>query len=189
MVDPRRSPRLLSALMSAVLALTLAACSGSSSGENEAADPGTPNVAVIDAWSTFEGAWFSIQYPASFEAIPSLLSDSAEGYDSVVFEAPDGSAAFYVLAPQWGRAAKDIALDRTAETETGRDERRSGDRMQINRTIRANDGSYTREIEVNREQDGLVQWVFQFRYEDEVAHERYAPDFERFRSSLQTFTD
>lgn len=35
-----------------------------------------------EGWKEFKGAWFTISYPPMFKLVPSLLSSTADGYDS-----------------------------------------------------------------------------------------------------------
>ncbi len=165
----------------AALLAALPACSGPE--EGAAARPPS------DAWSTYEGAWFTVEYPASFEVAPSLESIDGDGFDSVFFHGVEADVSFYVLAPLWGRVPTDIAVDDALETQVDRRERADGDRTTATTRIRALDGSYVRDVEEIRDpQDGGFR-VFAFRYADEQTRRRYASHFRRFQGSLNQFSD
>ena len=137
----------------------------------------------------FQGAWFEISYPAGFTPVPSLVSSTAEGYDSAVFTAPDGSVAFYVYAPQWGGEPTDIALDPVRETLVA-DNRAVQNGRQIRwLTICAKDGAYCRSYQDSRSRQGSVRTVVGITYRDEEARRRHLQDYLRFRNSLQQFAD
>jgi len=140
-------------------------------------------------WATYDGSWFTIDYPKSFEIVPSLRSDEGDGFDSVFFKSPDHRAGFYVLSPQWGRIAADLALKPEIETELDRYEQQKGEQRKIVKIIQANDGSYTREVEEFFEQDGAVYWVFEFRYSDDLARQRHEAGYQRFKTSLNQYSD
>lgn len=78
-------------------------------------------------YSTYKGAWFDIEYPASFKVENSLKSStSSEGFDSAFFTSPDGKVQFYIFSPQWSGKPGDIKiqenekmLETKAETQNG----------------------------------------------------------------------
>lgn len=142
-----------------------------------------------EQWTTYNGGWFTIEYPSSFDVVPSLESDESGVFDSVFFRSQDGRASFYVISPQWGRAAVDIALAPELETELHRHERSESDQRRVEKAIRANDGSYTREVEEFFEQDGTVYWAFEFRYADEPTRQQYEAGYQRFKMSLDQYSD
>ncbi len=163
----------------------LAACSDPAAIDGDTAE--SPGAAT--EWAVYEGAWFTIQYPATFTVVPSLASDDDEGYDSVFFNAPGDRAGFYVLSPQWGRAATDIALQPSLEDQVSEVEKNAEGRRTRTRTIRARDKSYERQVEEHREQGGTVFWVFQFRYANDEVRQELAGDYRRFRDSLKQYAD
>lgn len=150
---------------------------------------GEADGAVTKACQLFEGAWFEVCGPEEFTIVPSLPSSTGEGYDSVVFESPDGRVSFYVYSPQWGGEPSDIAID--SKTETLEAEEASPSEMGVIRwyTVAATDGSYRRSYRDITEQDGAVRTVFGIRYSDEEALQRYRDAYERFRASLQQYAD
>jgi hypothetical protein len=168
-----------------VLLVCCASCSPSVDGQANIAE----TEPTAGQWSNYEGAWFTVEYPPSFDVVPSLKSDDTEGFDSVFFEAPDSAARFYVLSPQWGRAAVDVSIEPDVEIELDSNRQFIDEQERVTTTIHAKDGSYTRSVEEYREQDGAVYWVFEFSYANEVERERYAPSFERFKASLKQYSD
>jgi hypothetical protein len=142
------------------------------------------------SWSTYEGAWFVIRYPASFKPRPSMSArDGGGGYDSVFFDSTDGRASFYVLAPQWRRQADDIAIDANAEALASEvEDVVSGMRRQT-RLIKAVDGSYQRRVETYAAPDLTTRWTFQFRFADNNARNAYKSLYLHFRESLEQFSD
>ena len=158
---------------------------------SRSADPAqNSTLPVAEApWSTYSGTWFTVEYPSSFKASPSLTSNDSDGYDSVFFKSPDGRASYYVLSPQWARAASDIAFDATHEIEIGNHSQEDGGRRTFTRIIHANDDSYTRELTEHSEQDGTVYWVLQFRYADAATRAEHVGGYQRFKASLQQYSD
>ncbi len=153
------------------------------------APQGPPQPLQDPPQKVFQGAWFEISYPAGFTAVPSLASSTAEGYDSAVFTAPDGSVSFYVYAPQWGGEPTDIALDPERETLVADNRAAQNDREIRHLTICAKDGSYCRSYRDTLAQQGSVRTVVGITYRDEEARRRHLQDYLRFRNSLQQFAD
>jgi hypothetical protein len=118
-----------------------------------------------------------------------LASSTAEGYDSAVFTAPDGSVSFYVYAPQWSGEPTDIALDPERETLVADNRAVQNDREIRHLTICAKDGSYCRSYRDTLAQQGSVRTVVGITYRDEEARHRHLQDYLRFRNSLQQFAD
>lgn len=188
MVSPMRaSTDLRSVTWPACLAvgILVTACSGSSDTPRESViEP-----AVESQWLTYSGAWFTVQYPASFSVSPSLVGDDGDGFDSVFFDSPDSRASYYVLSPQWGRAADDLAFDPASEIQMSNRSHDEAGRQTVTRVIRAKDGSYMREMEEHFEQDATVYRVFQFRYANAAAHDLHIAGFRQFKASLEQYTD
>jgi hypothetical protein len=154
-----------------------------------AAPQGPPQPLQEPPQKVFQGAWFEISYPAGFTPVPSLVSSTADGYDSAVFIAPDDSVSFYVYAPQWGGEPADIALDPVRETLVADSRAVQNDREIRRLTICAKDGSYCRSYRDTRDQQGSVRTVVGITYRDEEARRRHLQDYLRFRNSLQQFAD
>lgn len=153
-----------------------------------AAEEALPGAAAGDC-KVYHGAWFEVCYPAAFTVHPSLPSRTAEGYDSVLFEAPDGNTAFYVYVPQWGGRPTDIALDPGREIlEAEKTEATSEYRVHWF-TIAAKDGSYRRSYREMTGEHGAVLQVLGRRYRDEATRQQYADDYQRFCASLTAFAD
>jgi hypothetical protein len=171
----------------AALCLALLACLAAAMGCAGSRRP--PQPLQEPPQKVFQGAWFEISYPAGFTPVPSLASSTAEGYDSAVFTAPDGSVSFYVYAPQWGGEPADIALDPVRETLVADNRAVQNDREIRRLTICAKDGSYCRSYRDTRDQQGSVRTVVGITYRDEEARRRHLQDYLRFRNSLQQFAD
>ena len=159
----------------------LAGCADS--GERE------PDLAARpESWPRYESAWFSVRYPKGFVVRPSLASKDG-GFDSDFFDAPDGRASFYVLSPQWGRKATDVALQPERERELRVEETATERGTRTVRTIASRDGRSTRIVEENSEEGGSVYWVTAFEFRDEAARRSYGDAYQRFKASLEQFSD
>jgi hypothetical protein len=145
--------------------------------------------AVVESTEVFEGAWFEVSYPASFQARPSLESSSADGYDSAFFDAPDGEVSFYVHAPQWGGEATDIVLDPITEEVVDSATSTVGSITTTHTTIAARDGAWTRSYVTTYDDRGPSQWTIGWRYASEQARDRYAAAFDAFKESLKQFAN
>jgi len=141
-------------------------------------------------WRTYKGAWFEIKYPANFKARASLKSISFDGeYDSAVFTAADGSAEFYVFAPQWNGKPTDIEIDSRKEEYVSQRTEQKGTVSVRRVTIKAKDGSYTRAFEDSENTDLNIRRVFGFKYKNPAAYARYRNQYLTFKRSLQQFSD
>ena len=141
-------------------------------------------------WRTYKGAWFEIKYPASFKPRPSLESISFDGqYDSAVFTATDGSAEFYVFAPQWNGTPSDIEIDPGKEEYVSQQSEKKGTINVRRVTIKAKDGSYTRAFEDTENTDLNIRRVFGFKYKHRAAYDKYRSQYLTFKQSLQQFSD
>ena len=141
-------------------------------------------------WRTYKGAWFEIKYPATFKARASLASISFDGqYDSAIFTATDGSAEFYVFAPQWNGTPSDIEINSEKEEYVAQQIQQKG-MINVRRvTIKAKDGSYTRAFEDTENTDLNIRRVFGFKYKDRTAYDKYRSQYLTFKQSLQQFSD
>ena len=110
-------------------------------------------------------------------------------YDSAFFSTKDDGVSFYVLSPQWRRAASDAVFKNTQELRVDLQEQNDEGLMKNSALIRAKDESYERLIETFASPDQTVSWTFQFIYRNEELKEQYAPLYDRFKASLQQFTD
>ena len=142
------------------------------------------------SWRKYKGAWFEIRYPATFKARPSLESISFDGqYDSAVFTAADGSAEFYVFAPQWNGKPTDIEIDPNKEDYVSQDAEQKGTITVRRVTIKAKDGSYTRAFEDTENTDLNIRRVFGFKYRNQGIYDKYRNQYLTFKRSLQQFSD
>ena len=151
-------------------------------------DPGVWRVEAAAA-KTYEGAFFSIDYPAAFSVRPSLASSSGDGYDSVFFASPDGRAEFYVFSPQWGGQPADIKLDEAKEEYVSFEETPGKGRVTVSATIKARDGSYLRSFMDTSDTDTGARLVFGIKYTDMEAYKEWKPDYLRFKASLKQYAD
>ncbi len=141
-------------------------------------------------WRTYKGAWFEIKYPATFKARPSLKSISFDGqYDSAVVTAPDGSAQFYVFAPQWNGKPTDIEILPDTEDVLSQHTETKGTVNVRRVTITAKDKSYIRSFEDSENTDLNIRRVFGFKYRDQNAYNKYKQHYLTFKRSLQQFSD
>lgn len=142
------------------------------------------------AWRTYKGAWFEIKYPATFKARASLESISFDGkHDSAIFTAADGSAEFYVFAPQWNGKPTDIEIDTSKEEYVSQQVEQKGTINVRRVTIKAKDGSYTRAFEDTENTDLNIRRVFGFKYRSQAAYAKYRNQYLAFKKSLQQFSD
>ncbi len=141
-------------------------------------------------WRIYRGAWFEIKYPANFKARASLESISFDGqYDSAVFTAADGSAEFYVFAPQWNGKPSDIEIDPGKEEYVSQQAEQKGTINVRRVTIKAKDGSYARAFEDTENTDLNIRRVFGFKYKNRAAYDKYRSQYLTFKRSLQQYSD
>ena len=148
---------------------------------------------------SFEGAWFSVFYPAKWKAAPGQQSTtSIQGPDSARFSSPDGRAQFVVYSPQWNGNPTDLNIDAKREKLVSRKSVASHydlnphARIQIEtrwQTFRALNGSYTRSIVDVENQTLNTRHVFGFQYKDAASYKKYLPLFQRFKASLEQYAD
>ncbi|MBI5647300.1 MAG: hypothetical protein HY962_10245 [Ignavibacteriae bacterium] len=138
-------------------------------------------------WKTFEGAWFTIEYPREFVARVSLKSATGIGAESVFFASPDGAVEFYVFSPQWSGEPVDILLNERREKVVTRSEQQIDQYTVTLVTIADRGGRYTRSYrDIITENTRVVFGIKYRRAEDLV---RFRPAFERFKKSLRQFAD
>lgn len=146
------------------------------------------NATAAEAWQTFSGAWFTVEYPANFRAEPGLTSESSEGVDTAWFVSPDGAVAFYICSPQWSREPSDFSSAATEKQVSA--EHKGGpeaDRETWWSTYQANDGSYAKSLVVTREHS--AKWAIGLRYRDQASLKKYRPEYLHFKQSLKQFAD
>ena len=142
---------------------------------------------ATDQEQSYAGAWFTVQYPASFRVEPSLKSSTGEGYDSAFFHSPDGRVSFYVFAPQWGGNPADIALDETTERLTATKTSKGNKAVVTWYTITALDGSYIRSYQQTDSLDQTSRWIIGVRYATPNGFKAYQSAYDKFKRSLQRF--
>ena len=144
---------------------------------------------TVDKYKKFSGAWFDIEYPATFTAENSLKSlTNAEGFDSALFSSPDGKVQFYVFSPQWSGEASDISVKPGERIKETSEEKRNG--LFVKRwTVEANDGSYRRSYEESSEKVSETNKVFGIRYATETDLKKYMEEYQHFKGSLKQYAD
>ena len=144
----------------------------------------------INDFSTYQGAWFNIQYPSNFTVRPSLQSRSNADYDSAFFASPDGKVKFYIFSPQWnGDPSSDIAIIPEIEQyEAQQHEIKQAETIR-RITIRAKNGSYTRSyVDIENHQTN-TRVVFGITYQNQTSYDRYKSDYLKFKQSLIQYSD
>lgn len=144
---------------------------------------------TILTYSTYKGAWFDIEYPASFKVENSLKSStSSEGFDSAFFTSPDGKAQFYIFSPQWSGKPGDIKIQQNEKILETKAETQNG--IFIKRwSVAAKDGSYFRSYEESSEIEGQINKIFGIKYASNEDLERYRDQYLHFKNSLEQFAD
>ena len=141
----------------------------------------------------FQGAWFSVRYPATFRRSPlAAQRRTGPGYDSAFFTAPDQSVQFYVFSPQWNGEPRDCQIDSRREVlvdehvEVGWRPHGATSARQV--TVRARDRSYERSwVDVATPEN--TRLVFGIRYRNAAALRAYRPQYLAFKKSLAQFAD
>ncbi len=145
----------------------------------------------------FEGAWFSVFYPAKWKAASGKgSSSSAQGADSAFFSSPDGRAQFAVYSPLWNGNPTALNINTKLEKRVSKLQVKSRAKDGVNsqietrwQTFRARNNSYTRSI-VDVENTTLnTRRVFGFKYKNAASYKKYLPLFERFKASLEQYSD
>jgi hypothetical protein len=147
----------------------------------------------------FEGAWFTVRYPAAFTVRPGMPGRSSDKnqVDSAYFVSPDKKVEFYVYSPQWNGEPTDYALEPKWETLVAKREQTvkkgSGGFNETIRvqwvTVKAKNGAYTRSW-VDTENTTLnTRHVFGIKYTDLKSYQKYRAAFEAFKKSLEQFGD
>jgi len=149
-------------------------------------------------WKTFDSPNFSVFYPAGWKVrgVGIKKFGAPPDADSVGFTSPDGRAQFALYSPLWNgdpgllsgnpKRENPVAyLNRTSRSNDGA-------HSQIEtvwKTFRALDGTYTRSI-VDVENKTLnTRRLFGFRYKDAATYHRFLPRFQRFKASLEQYSD
>jgi hypothetical protein len=171
---------------------------------------------ATDGWTTYDGAFFSVEYPPGFTVRPSLRAGLSfperEPYESAFFTSPDGLVEFYVFSPQWDGEPTDILLkpetEKLSSTRTETEERpwgkdASGHELSLRTratwvTVAAKDGSYIRSYldirtsfaEVGDPDDSILsRRTLGIKYADRSAYSRYRDRYLLFKQSLCQYAD
>ncbi len=140
---------------------------------------------------TFDGPNFSVFYPLGWKAQVGK-SDN----DAALFSSPDGRAQFAVYSPLWNGNPTDLNINLKREKRVSQLRTKSRAKDSSNsqietrwQTFRALNGSYTRSI-VDVENTTLnTRRVFGFKYKNAAAYKKYLPLFQRFKASLEQYSD
>lgn len=149
-------------------------------------------------WKTYDGPWFSVFYPSKWKATPGKTPAGAGGgkSDAAFFTSPDGSVQFALYSPMWNGNPTDLNIDAKREKQVSRlvTKSQSKDKLKLEMqarwtTFRALNGSYTRSI-VDVENKTLnVRHVFGFRYKNAATYRKFLPQFQKFKASLEQYSD
>jgi hypothetical protein len=138
--------------------------------------------------ASFKGAWFDVTYPEGWVVVPSLPSEGRPGgFDSVFLRSPDGAVEFYVFAPQWSGAPRDIQLDPATERLESSQISESAGRKITWYTISAKNGAYTRSYQDTK--GDSTRSVVGIKYLSEDAYRRHRSAYLKFKGSLRQFAD
>lgn len=137
----------------------------------------------------YQGAWFTIEVPDNFTAMPGLPSTTGDGFDSARFSDPAKRVEFYVYSPQAGGAASDLVSDPSREDLIARQDSASGERTVRWSTYRAKDRSYLRSVEEMRTADGLQDRVYAITYRNTADLQAFRQQYLRFKESLKQLQD
>lgn len=147
------------------------------------------SVGLFAQTTTFEGAWFDIDYPSNFQVYPSLKSlTSVDGCESVRFKSPDETVEFYVFSPQWNGEPSDISL-KSNEKQISSDSKIPGRITHTWWTIAANDESYLRSYYQVTDNDLGTTYVIGIKYLNKDALAKYKEDYLLFKASLMQYAD
>jgi len=143
-------------------------------------------VQLIAQTKVFKGAWFDINYPASFSSNCSLTSSTAEGCESAFFLSPDKTVEFYIFSPQWKGVCSDIALTSTEKQTQSKIEYVQNKTIHY-WTIVDKQGKYTRSYQEIA--DESTNWVVGIKYKNLAAYTKYKAAYLAFKKSLKQYAD
>ena len=135
----------------------------------------------------YEGAWFSVKYPANFSVQNGLSSGSNGGtkFDSATFTSPDKTVTFYVFSPLWPYEPTDIELK-------GGEERLApdtiGNTVSFYSYYSAKD-KRTHSYQVTRDVEGNISLVIGIRYPSMKVYEKYRQQYLAFKKSVTQYAD
>lgn len=145
---------------------------------------------LANEWKKYEGAWFQIMYPSTFQVEPSLKgATSVKGYDSAFFVAPSKEVSFYVFSPQWNGIPSDILLNPKTEKLLSVEKSEKNGKKIRQYSIAAKDGSYYRIYEDIQAPDMNTRHVFGARCKDKKILDKYKKEYKHFQNSFVQFAD
>lgn len=136
----------------------------------------------------FTGAWFDIDYPRTFTARGSMLSTTADGFESAFFRSPDSLVEFYIFSPQWNGEPTDIMLTPSESMSSSKTE--NGKEISVKFwTISAKNGSYMRSYQETYNRSFNTKWVVGIKYKNKSAYDHYKDQYIKFKKSLKQYAD
>jgi len=140
---------------------------------------------------------FGVVLPPGFTARPSLHPGNTPGGPviSAFFTSPDKKAEFYAYYPWSMEDAVDYRLQPKTEALVSRTQKTEntklfGKSLVTRQTIRAKDGSYTRQVlDMKQEDDAAVFYhaTFGFKYRDQATYARYAEEYRIMQQSMELY--
>jgi len=139
-------------------------------------------------WKTFEGLYFSINYPDNFKVNPSIKSDGSK-YNSVFFVSPDKTVEFYVYSPLWNGEATDVAVDKSKEIILSEESiiKNGIETKYLN--IEAKDKSYERSYLFRENINTNNLTVYGIKYKTKDDYDYYLNDYLKFKKSIEQWSD
>ena len=160
-------------------------------------------------WKKYEGAWFSIDYPANFTVLPYEKSTTdSNKYDSVKFQSPGKEVEFQVFSPQWSRATGLLNINTEKEIEV-KSETKNEDYIVFDRkkqkkdtqdtfknaikhtwlTIESKKGEYVRYVYSWKNSVTNSNKVFSLQCINEAQCQKYMEKYKYFKKSLVQYAD
>lgn len=147
--------------------------------------------------ASFNGNWFSVDYPENFTASPNAPIQTHNNYkfietDEARFTSPDGTVEFFVFSPLWSGNPKDYLAQKSNEkiVSSSEDKASSDDPFAVSHkwvTYEDKDGKYTRAYHSLMTES--THHVFGIKYTNRKMYERYKAAYLAFKKSLQQFAD
>lgn len=147
--------------------------------------------------TSFNGNWFSVEYPSNFVALPKGPKNKFDNYeyvetDEALFTSPDGTVEFFVYSPQWSGDPKDYLIQKANEKTVSDSEDKANfdDPYAVSHrwvTYEDKGGKYTRAYHSQKTES--THLVFGVKYTSKKMYERYKAAYMAFKKSLQQFAD
>ncbi|GAA4113669.1 hypothetical protein GCM10022393_12810 [Aquimarina addita] len=162
--------------------------------ETQVSDVDMDTISLINI-TTYRGAWFEIEFPASFITTPSSPVITTDTYtfietDEATFESRNGDVTFFVFSPQWGgnpisylKIIKDeeIIVDKT---EKDKDTPPNTYRWV---TVKNSKEGYQRSFYSKK--TASTHLVFGIKYNNQEAYNLYKNAYIDFKKSLIQYAD